>query len=77
MRDQNKLKKIDHVNTRKIIVTSVNLGTDFGNVILCAKGRAALERTLNAGRNHDLSWEREECKHHFGRTDLSREDGSL
>lgn len=36
------------VNTRKITVASVNLGTDFGNVSLCADGRGELERGPNA-----------------------------
>lgn len=35
-------------NTRKITVASVNLGTDFGNVRLCADGRGELERGPNA-----------------------------
>lgn len=65
------------VNTRKIIVASVNLGADFGNISLCANGRGELERAPNARPNHHPSWEREEYKHHFWRTDLSREEGSL
>lgn len=65
------------MNARKITVASVNLGVDLGNVSLCANGRGALERAPNAGRKDHPAWEREEYKHQFWRTNLSREEGSL